>query len=223
MARSRRSRTSASSSISWCRWRSRSLPPLGGAVRKFLSVGKLRERFAKRDEFARRRKAERDAAGEAFEIEDAAKLFADFAADDGLLDELRDGAEARFDGFAVDQRAQNPGAQQTRAHAGDGDVEGGEQRGRAAAAGFLVEDGIDEFEIADGDGIEDERVVLLVVADAIEVAQGFDARGFVERRRVRERRLRREAEERWRRRRRRERSRIRGRAERSPRAAFSRR
>ena len=69
---------------------------------------KLRERFAQRDEFARRCEAERDAAGEAFEIEDAAELFADFAADYGLLDELRDGAVARFDGFAIDERAQEP-------------------------------------------------------------------------------------------------------------------
>ncbi len=97
-----------------------------------------------------------------------------------MLHELRDGVEAGFDGFAVDERAKNPGAQQARAHSGDGDIERGEQRGWAAAAGFFGEDRIDEFEIADGDGIEDQRVVLLVVADAVEVAKGFDAGGFVD-------------------------------------------
>ncbi len=152
---SRRSRTSASSSISWWRWRSKSLPPFGGAVRKFLSVGSCVERFAQRDEFARRCQAERDAACEAFEIEDASELFADFAADYGLLDELRDGAVTRFDGFAIDERAKEPRAHQTRAHACDRHVERGEQRRRSAAAGFFVEDRIDEFEIANGDGIED--------------------------------------------------------------------
>ena len=44
---------------------------------------------------------------------------------------------------------------------------------------FFGEDGGDEFEIADGDGIEDERVVLFVEADAIEMAEGFEAGGVV--------------------------------------------
>ena len=140
----------------------------------------MRQGAAESDKFARRGETQGDAAGQALEVENAAKLFADFAADDGLLDELGDGVEAGFDGFAVDERAENPGAQQARAHAGDGDVEGGEQRGRSGAAGFFGEDRIDELEIADGDGIEDQRVVLLVVADAVEVAEGFEAGGFVD-------------------------------------------
>jgi len=37
--------------------------------------------------------AESDAAGEAFEILDTFEFFADFTANDGLLDELRDGVE----------------------------------------------------------------------------------------------------------------------------------
>ena len=43
-----------------------------------------------------------------------------------------------------------------------------------------VKIGIEEFEIADGDGVEDQGVVLFVVADAIEVAEGVDAGGGVE-------------------------------------------
>lgn len=66
--------------------------------------GKLRERFAKSEEFARRSEAERYAAGEALEILNTFEFLADFAPDDGLLDELRDGVEAGFDGFAVNER-----------------------------------------------------------------------------------------------------------------------
>jgi len=58
---------------------------------------------------------------------------------------------------------------------GDGGIERGDQRGGACGFGFFGEDGRDEFEIAYGDGVEDERVVLLVKADAIQMAEGFDA------------------------------------------------
>jgi hypothetical protein len=133
----------------------------------------LLQRFVESNEFAGRSEAQGDAAGEAFEIEDAAKLFANFATADGLLDELRDGLKARFDSVAIDQRAENPGTEKARAHAGDGHVESGEKRSREAAGGFLGEDGIEEFEIANGDRVEDHRIVLLVVADTIEVAEGF--------------------------------------------------
>ena len=43
------------------------------------------------------------------------------------------GVEAGFDGVAVDERAENPGAQQACAHAGDGGVESGDERGGAGA------------------------------------------------------------------------------------------
>ena len=50
----------------------------------------MREGLAEGEEFARRSKAEGDAAGEAFEVLNAAKFLADFAADDGLLQKMRD-------------------------------------------------------------------------------------------------------------------------------------
>ena len=118
--------------------------------------------------------AEGDAAGEAFEVLNAAQLFADFAAHDGLLDEVSDGVEAGFHGFAVDERAKDPSAQKASAHAGDGDVEGGDERGGSVLAGVVGKDGSEEFEIADGDGIEDEGIVLYIETDAIEVLESGD-------------------------------------------------
>src|SRR5258708_32638178 len=85
------------------------------------------------------------------------------------------GAEAGFDDVEIDERAKHPGAEHAGAHAGDGGIESGDQGGGAGGLGFFGEDGRDEFEIAYGDGIEDERVVLLVTADAIRMATGFHA------------------------------------------------
>ena len=146
---------------------------------EFLQDGELREGFAEGEEFAGSGEAKSDAAGEALEVLDAAQLFADFAADDGLLEEMFDGFEAGGDGVWINERAEHPGTQEARTHAGDGGIESGDERGGAGRLGFLGEDGGEEFEVADGDGIEDEGVVLLVVADAIEMAEGFDAGGIV--------------------------------------------
>src|SRR5271165_939838 len=140
----------------------------------------LRQRTAERDQFARRREAQSDAARKAFQVENAAEFLADFAADNRLLDELRDRVQPRVDGFALDQRTQNPGAEQTCAHSGDGYVERGEECGWPAAARFVAEDGTDEFKIADRHRVENERVVLLVVTNAVEVAESVEAGGFVD-------------------------------------------
>src|SRR6266849_6168488 len=110
-----------------------------------LEHGKLRERFAQREKLAGRSQAERDAAGDALEIENAAQFFADFAAHDGLLQEMCDASKARFDGIAIEKRAKNPGAQQARAHAGDSDVKRSEQRGGTGAGGFFGEDGLNQL------------------------------------------------------------------------------
>jgi class 3 adenylate cyclase len=131
--------------------------------------GKLGQGFAEGHEFAGSGLAEGDAAGEAFEVLNAAELLADFTADYCLLDEVRDGVEASFDGFAIEERAEEPGAEEASAHAGDRDVESGDERGGNILGGVVEKDGSEEFEIADGDGIEDQGVVLFVEADAIEV------------------------------------------------------
>jgi len=66
------------------------------------------------------------------------------------------GAEAGFDGVEIDERAKHPGRSYTGAHAGDGGIESGDQRGGAGGLGFFGEDGRDKFEIAYGDGVEDD-------------------------------------------------------------------
>src|SRR6266571_3128250 len=115
-----------------------------GRREKILQHRQLRKRLAKRDQLAGRGKTQCDAAGEPLKVEDSFELFANFAANHDLLYEMRDCIQAGLDGFAADQRAKDPGAQQARAHARNGNVKRGNQRGRAAGAGgFLREDGIE--------------------------------------------------------------------------------
>src|SRR5262249_42847141 len=104
-------------------------------------------------------------------------LFADFAAHHGLLHEVSDGVEAGFYGFALDERAKDPRAEKASAHAGDGDVESGEEGAGNILGGVVGKDGREEVEVADGDGIEDKRVVLHIEADAIEVLESGDGGG----------------------------------------------
>src|ERR1700674_795407 len=73
--------------------------------KKILQHRKLYKRLAQRHELTRSRKPQRDPAGEPFEIKNALEFLADFAAHDGLLDEVSDGIEAGVDGLAVDERA----------------------------------------------------------------------------------------------------------------------
>jgi len=146
---------------------------------KILEQGKLPKGFAESEKFARRGEAEGDSAGEAFEVLNAAKFLADFTADDGLLKEVGDSCEASFDGIGIEERAKHPGAEEACAHTGDGGIEGGDERGGAGGFGFFGKDWGEEFEIADGDGIEDEGILLFIETDAIEVLEGFDAGGVV--------------------------------------------
>ncbi len=64
---------------------------------EILQHRKLYQRFAQRNKFARRCQPESNAAREPFEVLNAAELFANFAAHHGLLHEMRNGLEARFD------------------------------------------------------------------------------------------------------------------------------
>src|SRR5882724_1680240 len=135
---------------------------------------KLRQGFTKRYQLAWAGLAESDAAGEAFKILNAAKLLADFAADDGLLNKMSNCVEAFFDGVAVNQGPKNPGTQKARAHSGDGDIERGDERGRRVFARVVGKNRGQQFKVAHGNRVEHQRVVLFVVANAIEVAQGFE-------------------------------------------------
>src|SRR6202795_577052 len=75
---------------------------------KILEHRKLAQRFAQRDEFARRCQAESDSAREPLKVLDAAQLFSNLSAKHGLLQEEGGGFETRFDGVAIDERSQNP-------------------------------------------------------------------------------------------------------------------
>src|SRR5438094_9227131 len=88
----------------------------GGRREELLQHRKLRERLPQRNQFARRRKAQGDAAGEPFEIEDALELLANFTANNGLLDEVCDGIKTVLNGLYLNERPEKPGAQLTRAH-----------------------------------------------------------------------------------------------------------
>ena len=102
--------------------------PAGGRRHyEILQDRELAEGLAQRDEFARSGQTEGDAAGEAFEVEDPAKFFSNFAAHDRLLNQVSYRREARLDGVAVEERAQKPGAQEARAHAGNCNVQCGDQ------------------------------------------------------------------------------------------------
>jgi len=99
------------------------------------------------------------------------------------LNELCHGIEARLNGLTLDQRPQNPGAQQARAHAGHGNVQrGNESRGATRTPDFFRENGSKQLQVAHRNGIEHQGIVLLVVADAVEMPQGFNAgsiNGFI--------------------------------------------
>src|SRR2546429_472294 len=122
---------------------------------EILQHRELYERLAQRHELARSRQTQRDPAGEPLEVEDAFEFLADFAAHDGLLDEVSDGIEAGVDGLAVDERAEDPGAQESRAHAGHGGVKrGNESCGAPFAARVPGGKGGGRAPISGGHGVE---------------------------------------------------------------------
>jgi len=67
----------------------------------------------------------------------------------------------------IDRGAQHPGAQQALAHRSEGVVEGAEERYGVSGAG---KEGLDQLQVADGDGVKDEAVLALIVTDAVDVA-----------------------------------------------------
>ena len=85
--------------------------PSGRRRKKLFEHRKLRQRFAQRYEFARRRQPQRGAAGKPFEIEDALELLANFTANNGLLDEVCDGIKTALNGLTLNERPEKPGAQ----------------------------------------------------------------------------------------------------------------
>ncbi len=84
--------------------------------------------------------------------------------------------EAGFDFGDVDRRREQAAAQQTAAHAGAGAVEHVEQR---RILGFAGEQRLDQFQIADGGRVEDQRVGAIVERGTLQVIER-GALGFAE-------------------------------------------
>ncbi len=127
----------------------------------------LFERAAQRQQIARTGRAERDLGEQAFQIENAGQLFAQFGAQNGLLQQFSHGIEALLDFGAVHGRPQQALTQQAAAHAG-------QRSGRARSARWPAvacrrvggEDRFDQFQIAHRDGVEDHGIGAIVVRPA---------------------------------------------------------
>ena len=90
-----------------------------------------------------------------------------------------DSIEPGLNCLSFNKRAQDPGTQQACAHARHGGVECGDQRsGAARTTCFFREDRGKQLQITDGNGIEHQCIVLFVIADAVEMAQRFNARSI---------------------------------------------
>ena len=79
-----------------------------------------------------------------------------------------DGIEARFDFGDVDRRRKQTAAQQAAAHAGAGAVEHVKQR---RFLGFAGEQRLDQFQIADGGGVQHQRVGAVVKRRPLEMIE----------------------------------------------------
>ena len=78
------------------------------------------------------------------------------------------GVEALIDFRDVDRGTQHPGAQQALAHRSERVVEGAEQGDGVSGAG---KERLDQLQVADGDRVENQAVLALVVADAVHMVE----------------------------------------------------
>ena len=90
-----------------------------------------------------------------------------FLARDRLRFQLRHRFEPRFDLRERNFRAQHPASQQARTHARRRLVDGRQQRRRASSSARSL----DQLQISRGHLIENHRVLLLVIRDAVEVLE----------------------------------------------------
>ena len=137
------------------------------ALEHFADARNFLERGAQGQQVSRRGDAERHAARQPLEIEDSFELLANLFADDRLIFQLRDGVEALLDLVDRNFRTQNPRAQKTRSHARRGFIDRVNQSGGRVVAAYRL----DQFQISRGHLIEDHRVLLLVIGDAIEMLE----------------------------------------------------
>ena len=91
-----------------------------------------------------------------------------------MLQLFPDRIQAGIDFCRVDGRAQHPGAQQALAHGGSSRVDATEQSDSNISARVQR---LDQLEVADSYGIENQAVLALVEADAVHMMQGSALRG----------------------------------------------
>src|ERR1035441_9730325 len=170
MASRMRLATSASSSSRSCRLRRRAACWVS---KQRLSAGIFSSKRPPRsDTIARAGRAEGDFGQQAFQVEDAAEVLAQFGAQDGLLANFAHRIQALFDFGAVHGGPEQALAEQAAAHAGEGLVEHakhGELGLRAAGVGG--EDGFEQFQIAHGDGVEHHGIGAVVISWAVEMVE----------------------------------------------------
>ncbi len=142
-------------------------------VEAALERGDLFQGAAEREQIARAGGAEGHLGEQAFQIENAGELLAQFGAQDGLLAQFAHRVEALLDLGAVHRRAQQALAQQAAAHAGQGLIEHAEYGELGLRrAGIGGEDRLEQFEIAHRDGVEHHGIGAVVIGGAVEMVEG---------------------------------------------------
>ena len=134
--------------------------------------GEFFQRAAQSEHVARAGRAQGDFGQQAFQIEDAGEVLAQLRAQDGLLAQFAHRVQALFDFGAVHGGPQQALAEQTAAHTGEGLIqhaEHGELRLRATGVGG--EDGLEQFQIAHGDGVQHHGIGAVVIGGAVEMVQ----------------------------------------------------
>ena len=129
------------------------------------------ERLAQREQVARTGAAQRHLGEQPLQVEHAGQLLAQLGAQDGRGQQLAHRVEPGFDLGLVERRAQQALPQQAPAHAGGRLVEHAEQRRRFSQRHIVGENGLDQFQIAHGDGVEHHAVGAVVVGGAVEMVE----------------------------------------------------
>ena len=89
-------------------------------------------------------------------------------AGDGVFQQSVYGGQSPVDLFKIHAGPKQPGAQKAFAHGRKRSVEGAEESRVLAGIG---EDGLDELQVADGDGVEHQAILALVVSDAVHMLE----------------------------------------------------
>ena len=133
------------------------------------------ERVPERHQVARRGCFERALAQQPLEVIAAAENLPQLLPGHGLPRQFLDRVQARGDLLERHRGPQQPRLEQAPAGGGDRLVERGQQRGRAVVA----EERLEQLQVVDGNGVEDQGLVLLIERRPAQVGQGA-ALGFAQ-------------------------------------------